>query len=395
CGSGRYISEIFNDFTLTSDVTFGSNINLQNQTQSLELDIYEPMGDTEPLRPVLVMQHGGSFIGGSKTGDDITTLAEPLARMGYVVVSAEYRLGMEGLPFPGPDSSEASESVWRAVADFKAAVRFMYKSAATGNPYRIDTNRLFIGGVSAGAISAVHFAYMDKNAEIPSYIDTTKAGLGGGLEGSSGNPGYSTKAIGVVNVCGMLADTAWIEPGDLPCVSLHGDQDVVVPFGTAIISVAGFFQIFEVDGSQSVHARLDEVGINNCFYPMWGAGHVPHTSSIPYQDTTLRVITQFLEPMICGGSTACGYIVANEEAVPTGTLEVWPNPARQTLRVKVPAGYAQDWTWSLTDLLGRKVAGAQVGDSRETVLNRDFPAGVYLLRVRVNEGEWLKKIVFE
>ena len=32
-------------------------------------------------------------------------------------------------------------------------------SAQEGNPYRIDTNRIFLAGVSAGAVSAIHAAY--------------------------------------------------------------------------------------------------------------------------------------------------------------------------------------------------------------------------------------------
>ena len=147
CDGFRYLTPVFSAYTRTNNITYGSNINLQNQTQSLEMDIWEPTGDTEPLRPIIVLEHGGSFVGGDKGASDITLLADPLAKRGYVVASIEYRLGMAGLPFPGPDSIDASTSVWRAVADFKAAVRFLYKSAQNGNPYRIDTTRLSISEV--------------------------------------------------------------------------------------------------------------------------------------------------------------------------------------------------------------------------------------------------------
>lgn len=397
CGGGRYTTEIFSGFDLTSDITYGQNINLQNQNQSLELDIYEPTGDTEPLRPILVLQHGGSFIGGSKDGADITALAEPLARMGYVVSSVEYRLGMEGVPFPGPDSSTASESVYRAVADFKAAVRWFYKSAQNGNPYRIDTNQLYIGGVSAGAVSAVHYAYLDDENEVPTYIDTTKAGLGGGLEGLSGNPGYSSEVQGVVSVCGMIADTAWIQPGDEPIVSLHGDQDGIVPFGTALIQVV-VYPIFVVDGSQSIHARANDVGLDNCFFPMWGADHTPHVSGSntgAYTDTTLTVITNFLERQICGGASACGYLVANEQPLPANDLLVYPNPAASYMRIRLTETQQQAWSYTLTDFMGRTVAEATVDNANETELQRQFAAGVYLLRVSTDNGEWTRKVVFE
>jgi carboxylesterase type B len=40
------------------------------------------------------MAHGGSFIGGSKTGTDVVPLCNDLQSLGYVVASIEYRVGM-------------------------------------------------------------------------------------------------------------------------------------------------------------------------------------------------------------------------------------------------------------------------------------------------------------
>jgi acetyl esterase/lipase len=77
CGGGRYLTEVFSAYTRTNDITYGANINLQGQNQSLEMDIWEPTGDNEPLRPIIVMEHGGSFVGGSKDAVDITSLADP------------------------------------------------------------------------------------------------------------------------------------------------------------------------------------------------------------------------------------------------------------------------------------------------------------------------------
>lgn len=383
CSNGRFIDEVFQNVTVTTDVTYGANHNMQGQLQSLELDIYEPTGDTASLRPLIVMQHGGSFIGGAKDAADIVELAEPLARRGYVVVSAEYRLGMAGLPFPGPDSSDASNSVWRAVSDFKAAVRFFYKDAAiNGNTYRIDTNNIFIGGVSAGAVSAVHYAFLDRTAEIPSYIDTTSLGMGGGLEGSSGNQGYSSKPRAVINLCGMLADTAWMEPGDEPIVSLHGTIDDVVPYGSDMITVAGFYQIFVVDGSASIHDRADQIGLDNCLHTWPGAGHTPQIGSATYTDTTLNVVTNFLSKFLCGANPTCGYVVSNDKSIPMAEIAVFPNPSHGQFNVRVPADWTQAWDCQLFDMTGRKMAewnGLQ-GSEFEIPAN-GFPAGIYHVKV--------------
>jgi hypothetical protein len=178
-------------------------------------------------------------------------------------------------------------------------------------------------------------------------------------------------------------------------VSLHGDQDGIVPFGTALISVV-VYPIFVVDGSSSIHARAAQVGLDNCFYPMWGADHTPHvsgSSTAAYTDTTLVVVTNFLQRLICGGPNNCGYLVSNDQPLPDRDLTVYPNPAASQLRIRVPE--AQSWTWTLLDFTGRTVAEGQVQNAQETELQRRFAAGVYLLRVQAEEGEWTRKVVFE
>lgn len=397
CDGGRYLTEVFPSATLHSDITYGSNVNLQGNTQSLEMDIYEPTGDPAALRPLLLLQHGGSFMFGDKAAPDITALAEPLAKMGYVVASVEYRLGMQGMPFPGPDSSTASESVWRAVADYKAAVRWFYKDVITnGNTYRIDTNYLFIGGVSAGAVSAVHYAYLDQDSEIPSFIDTTKTGLGGGLEGNSGNAGYSSRVHAVVSVCGMIADTAWIEAGDEPIVSLHGTEDDVVPYGTDMITVSQFFPIFVVDGSQSVHARATQVGLDNCLYTYQGAGHTPHVANQAYTDTTLAVITNFLYGYTSCGASSCTYVVGRSDAMDMAAVNVFPNPGQGRFQVEVPADWRSGWAMEVTDLSGRRLAQQDGLFAVQAELNlSSLSPGVYLVRASNGQSQRTVRLVIQ
>ena len=80
---------------------YGNNINYAGFAEDLMLDVYEPNGDTLANgdsvtdRPLVLLAHGGSFIGGSKTGSDVVPLAESFAKMGYVVASINYRLGFQ------------------------------------------------------------------------------------------------------------------------------------------------------------------------------------------------------------------------------------------------------------------------------------------------------------
>ncbi|HIA37855.1 MAG TPA: PKD domain-containing protein [Flavobacteriales bacterium] len=309
CSTGRYLDPVFTGFDKTADIQYGQNTSLTGSNENLFLDVFEPQGDTMPERPLIIWAHGGSFIGGSRTGTDVVPLAEDFAKMGYVTASMSYRLGMNGIPFPGPDSIDATETVIRAVHDARAAVRFFKKDyTENGNTYGIDTNNIFFGGVSAGGVMAVHLAYLDKESEMPTnYIDTSQAGLGGGIEGNSGNPGYRGNVKAIINSAGALRDTAWMEAGNTPVISFHGDADGTVPYGTDIIYMVGIFPIMMIDGSSSVHERAENLGMNHCFEPWPGQDHVPHVGSAAYYDTLVTMSKNFLYQFVCGGSSICSY----------------------------------------------------------------------------------------
>ena len=72
-------------------------------------------------------------------------------------------------------------------------------------------------------------AYLDNYEEVPSFLLDDYDEVGG-IEGLSGNSGYSSEFYGIVNLCGAVGDQEWIIEGDIPVVSMHGDQDDVVPY---------------------------------------------------------------------------------------------------------------------------------------------------------------------
>ena len=126
CQNGRYATEVFPNHTLTSNINYGANTTFSGANNSLKLDFYEPTGDSELNRPLIIWVHGGSFLGGSKTDQDMTVLSQRFARKGYACASIDYRLGF----FP-IDSANAVKAVVRAVQDLKAAIRFFYKDKQT------------------------------------------------------------------------------------------------------------------------------------------------------------------------------------------------------------------------------------------------------------------------
>lgn len=398
CTGLRYRDIMFDDTTI-SNIQYGQNVTMSNGNSNLKLDVWMPKNDTVTNRPLIILAHGGNFLGGSKTGTDVLQFCNDFADMGYVVASIDYRVGMTNFPFPGPDSTDATEAVIRAVQDAKAAVRFFKEDySVAGNTYGIDTNNIFFMGVSAGGFMALQVAYLDEENEFPSWADSTNQyGLHGGIEGLSGHQGYSSNVRAVINIAGALGDTAYINAGDEPCLLFHGDQDGTVPYGSDMIVLLGSYPLLEVDGSASIDARFTELGITHCFETYEGQDHVPHVGNALYYDTTLTITRNFLVHLICGDPLDCSYsnpIGVNELPAIPSVVEVYPNPAVNELNVNTSRLAGSDYVVELYNSTGQLVStqAADV-DGVTTIQTENLPAGMYMMNVRNAEGVWTKTVI--
>ena len=401
CLNGRYASAVFPNYTLTSNITYGSNTSFSGSNSSLKLDFYEPTGDNEVNRPLILWVHGGSFLGGSKTDPDMTALSQRFALKGYACASVDYRLGF----FP-IDSANAVKAVVRAVQDLKAAIRFFYKDKQTTDTYRIDTNRIYIGGSSAGAITALHVAYLNNECEISGYLNQNTINQLGGLEGSSGNPGYSTDVKGVINMCGALAKYVWLEAGDVPMVSIHGTADGTVKYNRGIVNPGT--ALMYLDGSRMLHERACAVNVSSDFYTFSGAGHCPYIGNAAYMDTTERFIRDFmvnqlgcneaplqvanapLQQAILYASTYCDGTPANEtciagieEELVSERVNIYPNPSNGN-SVFISENVVNQL--DVYDAMGRKIYSF-TGLVKEKALKiESLNKGTYWLRFQLENG---------
>lgn len=394
CGSQRYDSEVFSQVSVTT-VVYGSNVNVSGNTDTLTMDIYQPVGDTATIRPLIVFAHGGSFLGGSKADQDQVDLCTAFAKRGYVTATINYRLGI-GFPI---NQANAKKAVWRATQDMKAAVRFFRKDAATTNTYMIDPNMIIAGGTSAGAFMALHLAYLDQPSEIPSEIDTTQLG---GIEGNSGNPGYSSTVNAVVNLCGALGDADYMIPGDVPVVSMHGDQDQTVPYGTDMLYILGSFQIMVVDGSRSISLHADSISVPNAFYTYYNRDHVPFygtsATAQAFMDTTIRFVSNFLYSQLgCTPSDPTPYanapstVSVEDHATPVAGL-TFNNPAHGSLAISWKSSNEKLMV-SIIDITGRAVKQAEVSGGHAALPLNGVAPGTYLLKMSNGEKILVEKLV--
>ncbi len=298
CDGERYVDEIFNQVNVTSNVLYGGNYNPniwgQNEWQDLYLDIYEPIGDDVEDRPLVFFLYGGSFIAGSKTNADVVELCTRYAKMGYVAAAIDYRLTSDLIWFP--NSETAYRATTKAMHDLKGAIRWFRMNDENENEYGIDSDRIYAGGISAGGITVVNAAYLNQNNEIPEIIiDYVEEN--GGLEGLSGNEGYDSHFHGVINLCGAVGDDGWIIEGDIPIVSIHGDEDTVVPYGDGLITLFGLNM--QVYGSFVINETMLALGNESALYTFYGYDHNPFNSSSAAMDLTIDFTSNFMVNVVC------------------------------------------------------------------------------------------------
>jgi para-nitrobenzyl esterase len=354
------------------------------------LDVFTPANDTEVNRPLVILAHGGFFISGSKEGLDVAPACNDLAKMGYVTASINYRLGFPStLNLAGP----MTEAVMRGVQDMKAAVRFFRKSVAEdGNPYGIDPNQIYVGGFSAGGFIALHYAYLQDD-EIPSNVNQNANGLAGGVEGESGHAGYSTQINAIINIAGAIGDTLWIEAGDVPALLAHGSSDTVVPFDSDMLTIQGFLEVAQVDGSNSVDQKLTQLDIEHCFEIYELQGHVPSATNPAYYDTTLSKMANFLSHYVCSNVPLdCEYrelIVGTDELSAKQMLDVFPIPANQGLNWNHPASVN---SVELINAQGQTMVKMKHNGSK-TIDVSGLSNGVYILRLHGDQEVYQRSIV--
>ena len=393
CEDNRYKDQIFDDHSLISDIQYGTNFTHLGVAQDPFLDIYSPAGDTETSRPVIVIAHGGFFVAGSKDGTDVVPFCKDFAKMGYVVASIQYRLGMEADPiFPSEQTS--TESVVRGFHDYKAAIRFLRKTVAEdGNPYGIDPEMVFSAGVSAGGFLSVHALYMSDLEEMPMVIDTTKLGLGGGIEGLTGNANYSSELLAGINIAGAIGDTAMIDADENPLISFHGDMDGTVPFNVGTIDLLGI-PLAVAMGSNTIHTKLDEIGIANCLEIQEGEDHVPHTSNSLIYDTLVVKSRNFLAHFVCGIDLGCEYqdLTIGEEELSDLFVRVYPNPSEGELNIELPLS---DWLIDLYAVNGQLIfSETSRGDQVFSLDKIRTGEGIFILKMRSQLGSISQKVVF-
>ena len=237
----------------------------------LHLDIFQPQDDTLKKHPLVMLVHGGAFYFGSKDDASITNWCRHLASMGYVTVSIDYRIGF----FPAMVSIERAG--YRAVQDAHAAMRYLVSHQ---EEYSIDTSMIFVGGASAGAITALNLAFMT-NETRPKFThgDLFRPDLGD-IDTCGNDLKADFRIRGVIDMWGAMPDTTLLHRRNIPILAFHGDADNIVPYGHDYpFGIAGPLKTMLVErmyGSSCIVDRANKLGHQARLVTFSGFKHSPH-----------------------------------------------------------------------------------------------------------------------
>lgn len=298
----RYLEEVFENVTVTPNVVYGVNATVllypilgEAIPEPLLMDVYEPEGDTETERPLMLYFHTGNFLphpenqspSGLRTDSATVEICSRYARMGYVVASCTYRKGWN----PIADTQEERvntliNAAYRGVQDARTAARFFRRNAAEdGNEFGIDADRLVIWGQGTGGYISLAASTIDQYSDIllpkftlqnlmPMVIEQVNGNIFGtsvGINPLDGDTlcypnhvGYSSDFNVSVNMGGALGDISWLDDSDGPFISFQSPTDPFAPYTNAVLIVPGVnLPVVDVDGAFNVQEKINELGNNN------------------------------------------------------------------------------------------------------------------------------------
>ena len=256
--NGRYETEIFPNVSVNTVYYSDTFFDYRHQ-----MDVYTPIGDTVTNRPVIIYLHGGAFMTGDKSAADCIDFCTSFAKKGYVAISANYRLATNPFFFTFFQDVQY-RTLLQAIADIKAAIRYVRKDYANGNLLGIDPDVIFVGGYSAGAVLSIHLAYVDNISDLPTSpvdVQALVSDIGGTLEGDSGNNGYSSNVSAIVSFTGGINNLSFIDPTDEPIVLVHGTNDNIVNYNCG--PGLGFGSVMNLCGMNEMKPVLENNGILN------------------------------------------------------------------------------------------------------------------------------------
>lgn len=361
----RYLTYVYPNLDSVIAGTYGNSTDYLGNNQTLLFDYYTPSLDTANYKPLIIYIHGGGFTSGTRDYPSVKLLCRKMAQKGYAVATIDYRLDPN---FQLYNSSTNRRAMTDAMQDAKQAIRYFKANASL---YKIDTNKVFIGGESAGAITSMMASFVDKQVEMLPYPMANP----NNPIGSSNNLQVSNDVKGTLCLCGMILDTTAIENAtNPPILWTHGTADSFIPISLSFNIVL-----------RALHINLP---IQTAVYQ--GATHCPWYYGNPnwqtYLDSTINDITTFLYPKVT--------TITSINDFQENNLLIYPNPTSENVAIHFSKTY-ENINITITTLLGQSCKSWNFKNTNRTLLQlSNFERGVYIVAIQLNNSATVtKKIV--
>lgn len=380
------------------DIWYGNAVRYDGGTDSLRLNLYKPIGDEQTERPLVIVIHGGGFYSGHR--NDLNTMAEDLAERGWATATISYRLGFYGSWLFAPpyanDPYEVRRAIYRAMQDAKAAIRFLKGRHLQDST---STTSVFVLGFSAGAITALHTAYLNAPGERPEdcgaiapvqhFLNTYPRPDLGPIDGDLNQNGHDASVLGVVNFYGALMDTTYITtPNDPALFSYHQTLDPVVGCGVQQPYWGLGLGIPDnnpwLHGSCVINARVQHLGFTPERYRL-----ILHTGNEHTLHDTPTISAQavlWMRELFCDLPTTIDPPVA----LPT---TITPNPVTHTATLHL--GTTTPVPYQLYDTRGLLLQQGTFRDGRAEIDLSGMATGLYTLHLHTTSGRTTHRMVKE
>jgi len=376
CEGDRLVEPIFAEVQISESVKFGVGTNVLNQEFDLLMDVYEPVGDNLRDRPVVVLAHGGSFVGGDRKNPVMVNTCTELAKRGYVAASIEYTL-FPFLTLGFPDSTDLINVIALASGDLKTAIRFFKEDGINENTFGINPGLVTAGGYSAGAILACHQGMLDEDDELTEFVQNAFDEVGG-IENLGGNLEFDDDIISVFNISGSVYDVDFIDENSTPIYSAHGDMDGTVPY---MFGLTG--GIMTSNGSFNINQRYQSLGLESQLFTFVGGGHTDIFSAANFADDLLAMYNEFF---VWNKEQICSIIASNDNLEKT-SASIYPNPTDGIVNFQFGEQLSSAYQIEVYNQLGQLSYTSQKFQAANQHIDlSDLDLGLYLVKINFEEN---------
>lgn len=401
-----------------------------NKSFTVKLKVAVPVNDVLPFakRPLIIGVHGGGFVSDS-IGPGLSTqaynsvfnqFAAIFPFFGFATASLDYRTGFGllneyyfsiAIGNPGtsqcdnvtPDAmQQLNHAAYRATADCRSAVDYIFRHPEQFPT--VDTNQIYLYGMSAGAMTVLHTAFTERDEFYPDSLQMPPLA-----------PKH--KLAGILSFAGAMTDNTHgsilnqIDADETtPIFIAHGTADPIVPYNTGPLGMCNNIDNdYWWHGSQTIANRMCALDMNYELFLADSAAHdlgsqypvnnrmgvasltfiknrgiCPQT--LPSTNTTYNLQGQVLSYYTCVGGTVIGI----EEV--SAAIKLYPNPTSNELNVCTDLPGAE---MAIYNSVGQHVLAVLLTQPCTTISMLHHSTGMYFYSIQSGTKKYYGKFIVD